>query len=63
MGRGFPWSLSDSPPEYKPGDCPVAEQMGELELQIKASFHEDTPELMLQIADAVRKVGEHADDL
>ena len=63
VGRGFPWSLSDSPPAYKPGDCPVAERMGGLELQFKASFHEDTPLLMQQIADAVRKVADHAGDL
>ena len=63
VGRGFPWSLSDEPPVYGPGDCPVAERMGELELQIKASLHEDTPKLMEQIADAFRKVADHADEL
>ena len=57
------WSLSDEPPVYGPGDCPVAERMGELELQIKASLHEDTPKLMEQIADAFRKVADHADEL
>ena len=63
LGRGFPWSLSDSPPRYGPGDCPVAEELADLELQIKASFHEDCPDLMQQIADAFIKVGESAADL
>lgn len=63
MGRGFPWSLSDDPPTYKEGDCPVAEEAGRVEWQIKASLHEDTPGLMAEIASAIRKVGECADDL
>lgn len=63
MGRGFPWSLAENPPEYRRGDCPVAEELCERELQIKASFHEDAPELMDQIASAFHKVADHADDL
>jgi len=63
MGRGFPWSLSDNPPSYKEGDCPVAEEAGHVEWQIKASLHEDTPDLMAEIASAIRKVGEYAEEL
>ena len=63
MGRGFPWSLHPDPPRYAEGDCPVAEELAQRELQLKASFHEDTPELMDQIAAALRKVGDHADEL
>jgi len=63
MGRGFPWSLHPSPPQYGPGDCPVAEELAGTELQIKASFHHDAPELMRQIADAMIKVGEQAEQL
>jgi dTDP-4-amino-4,6-dideoxygalactose transaminase len=60
IGRGFPWSLVDDPPTYGPGDCPVAEELADRELQIKASFHEDAPALIDQIATAMRKVGESA---
>jgi dTDP-4-amino-4,6-dideoxygalactose transaminase len=61
LGRGFPWSLADPAPEYARGDCPVAEALCEQEWQIKASFHEDVPELMQQIAVAIAKVGDAAD--
>ena len=63
VGRGFPWSLHPSPPRYGPGDCPVAEELCGRELQLKASFHEDSPELMTQIARAIRKVGSCAEQL
>lgn len=63
VGRGFPWSLVDDPPQYKEGDCPVAEEMGRREFQIKASFHEAAPDLIDQIAAAIHKVGDSADTL
>jgi dTDP-4-amino-4,6-dideoxygalactose transaminase len=63
MGRGFPWSLVPDPPRYREGDCPVAEQAAREEWQIKASLHEDAPELLDQIDRAVRKVGDHAEEL
>ena len=63
LGRGFPWSLSDSPPTYRKGDCPVAEELAQREWQIKASLHEDAPELIDQIVEAIIKVGEHADEI
>ncbi len=63
IGRGFPWSLHESPPRYGPGDCPVAEELCGRELQIKASLHEDAPELMEQIARAIVKVGDQAERL
>jgi hypothetical protein len=61
LGQGFPWSLADPAPEYARGDCPVAEALCEQEWQIKASFHEDVPELMAQITVAIAKVGDAAD--
>ena len=63
IGRGFPWSLHEDPPRYAVGDCPVAEQLAGRELQIKASLHEDAPELMEQIARAIAKVAEGAEEL
>ncbi|MEE8556795.1 MAG: DegT/DnrJ/EryC1/StrS family aminotransferase, partial [Myxococcota bacterium] len=60
LGRGFPWSLTDDPPRYARGDCPVAESLCEVEWQVKASFHTDVPELIDQIAGAIARVGEHA---
>jgi dTDP-4-amino-4,6-dideoxygalactose transaminase len=63
LGRGFPWSLSPSPPVYARGDCPVAEALCEVEWQIKASLHEPAPELMKEIAHAIRKVGAAADEI
>jgi dTDP-4-amino-4,6-dideoxygalactose transaminase len=63
LGRGFPWCLVDDPPEYARGDCPVAEGVCEQEWQIKNSLHEDAPELVDQIATAIRKTGEAADDI
>ena len=63
LGRGFPWSLAEHAPEYARGDCPVAEALCEREWQIKASFHEDMPELMAQIALAIANVGEAADEI
>jgi dTDP-4-amino-4,6-dideoxygalactose transaminase len=63
LGRGFPWSQSDSPPVYAKGDCPIAEALCAEEWQIKASLHEDAPDLVDEIAAAVRKVALHADEL
>jgi hypothetical protein len=63
LGRGFPWSLSDSPPVYARGDCPVAEALCAEEWQLKASLHEDAPDLVDEIAAAVRKVGRHAEEI
>ncbi|MFQ5513584.1 MAG: DegT/DnrJ/EryC1/StrS family aminotransferase [Myxococcota bacterium] len=63
LGRGYPWSLLDDPPEYGPGDCPVAEELCTREWQIKSSLHEDVPELVDEIARAVRKVADAADSL
>lgn len=63
MGRGFPWSLSESPPEYGPGDCPVAEALADRELQLQMPLHEDVPELIDQIAAAFRKVAAAAGEL
>jgi dTDP-4-amino-4,6-dideoxygalactose transaminase len=63
IGRGFPWSLVPDPPRYAPGDTPVAEALCAREWQVKASFHEDAPELMAQIAEAIHKVGECAEEI
>jgi hypothetical protein len=63
MGRGFPWSLVPDPPRYREGDCPNAERAAHEEWQIKASLHERDPELLAEIARAVRKVGHGASAL
>jgi dTDP-4-amino-4,6-dideoxygalactose transaminase len=63
LGRGFPWCLADSPPEYAGGDCPIAEALCEQEWQVKNSLHEDAPELVDQIATAIAKTGEAADEI
>ncbi|MCZ6713114.1 MAG: DegT/DnrJ/EryC1/StrS family aminotransferase [Deltaproteobacteria bacterium] len=63
LGRGFPWSLGEPPPQYKVGDCPVAEALCAQELELEGSLHEDVPELIEQIADAIAKVGESAQDI
>lgn len=63
LGRGFPWSLVDDPPSYHRGDCPVAEAACATEWQIKASFHELDLELLDQLATAIRKVGDAADEI
>lgn len=63
MGRGYPWSLVPDPPRYARGDCPVAEALCRQEWQIKASLHEQVPDLIAQIAEAVYKVEASADEL
>ncbi len=63
LGRGFPWSLVPDPPTYARGDCPRAEALCEVEWQVKASFHEDVPELIDKIAAGIAKVGATAEDL
>jgi dTDP-4-amino-4,6-dideoxygalactose transaminase len=63
LGRGFPWSLSVDPPNYAKGDCPVAEEICEVEWQIKASLHTHVPELVGEIASAISKVGENAEEI
>jgi dTDP-4-amino-4,6-dideoxygalactose transaminase len=60
MGRGFPWSLVPDPPVYREGDCPVAERAAREEWQIKCSLHQEDPDLIEQLAHAIRKVGEGA---
>ena len=63
LGRGFPWSLGEPPSQYEAGDCPVAEALCAQELELEGSLHEDVPELIDQIADAIAKVGESAQDI
>ncbi len=63
VGRDFPWCLGEGSYEYGRGDCPVAEALCEKEWQLKASFHEPLPELIDQIVQALRKVGETADEI
>lgn len=63
IGRGFPWSLVPDPPRYAPGDTPVAEALCEREWQLKASLHEDVPDLIAQIAEAIHKVGACAEEI
>jgi dTDP-4-amino-4,6-dideoxygalactose transaminase len=63
LGRGFPWSLHEDPPDYALGDCPVAEELCQREWQIKASLHEDVPDLVDQLARAIAKVGARAGEL
>ena len=63
LGRGFPWSLSDDPPRYARGDCPVAEALCEVEWQVKASFHEEASDLMDEIAHAIKRVADTADQI
>ena len=63
FGRGYPWALAEEPVVYKKGDCPVAERMAKVEFQVSGNYYVDSPELMAQIAAAMRKVGEHAGEL
>jgi dTDP-4-amino-4,6-dideoxygalactose transaminase len=63
LGRGFPWSLVEDPPTYAQGDCPVAEDLCDVEWQIKASLHVEVPDLVDEIAKAIAKVGESAEEL
>ena len=63
FGRGYPWALSPEPIEYKKGDCPVAERMAKVEFQVSGNYYVDCPELMQQVAAAIRKVGENASEL
>lgn len=63
FGRGYPWAIADDPVVYQKGDCPVAERMGEVELQVAGNYYEDNPQLMVQIGRALRKVGEQASEL
>ncbi len=63
FGRGYPWAIADEPVEYRKGDCPIAEEMAEVEFQLNGNFYEDVPELMSQVAEAMRKVGENAESL
>lgn len=63
FGKGYPWALSPEPIEYRKGDCPTAELMAKFEFQVSGNFYVDSPELMDQIAAAIRKVGECAPEL
>jgi dTDP-4-amino-4,6-dideoxygalactose transaminase len=63
FGRGYPWAISDSPPQYRKGDCPVAEEKAKVEFQVGGNYYVDVPELMDQIAAAIRKVGDHSREL
>jgi dTDP-4-amino-4,6-dideoxygalactose transaminase len=63
FGRGYPWAISDNPPQYRQGDCPVAEAMARIEFQVGGNYYVDAAELMDQIAAAIRKVGDHAREL
>jgi dTDP-4-amino-4,6-dideoxygalactose transaminase len=60
LGRGFPWSLTEDPPAYARGDCPVAEALCGVEWQVKASLHVDVPDLVDEIAEAIARVGGNA---
>lgn len=60
FGRGYPWAIADEPVVYREGDCPVAERMARVEFQVSGNYYEDAPELMAQVATAMRKVGENA---
>ena len=63
FGKGYPWALSPEPIEYRKGDCPVAERMAKVEFQVSGNYYVDQPELMSQIAAAIRKVGDNAAEL
>lgn len=63
FGKGYPWTLSPEPVEYRKGDCPVAERMAKVEFQVSGNYYVDSPELMAQIAAAIRKVGANAAEL
>ncbi len=60
FGRGYPWAIADEPVVYRQGDCPVAEAMAKVEFQVSGNYYVDSPELMHQVATAMRKVGENA---
>ena len=60
FGRGYPWSIAEEPVVYRKGDCPVAESMAKVEFQVIGNYYEDSPALMGEIAEAIRKVGENA---
>ena len=44
---------------YRRGDCPVAEAMAKVEFQVGGNYYLDCPDLMTQVAAAMRKVGEN----
>ncbi len=56
FGRGYPWSLADSPPRYQRGDCPVAEEICEVEFQIKDPLHEECSDVVAGMVEAFRKI-------
>ncbi len=60
FGRGYPWAIADEPVVYREGDCPVAEAMAKVEFQVNGNYYVESPELMAQVATAMRKVGENA---
>jgi len=60
FGRGYPWAIAEEPVVYAKGDCPVAERMATVEFQVSGNYYEDCPELMRQVGEAMRKVGENA---
>jgi dTDP-4-amino-4,6-dideoxygalactose transaminase len=60
FGRGYPWTIAEEPVVYAKGDCPVAEQMAKVEFQVSGNYYEDCPDLMRQVAAAMRKVGDHS---
>ncbi len=60
FGRGYPWALADEPVEYRRGDCPVAEEIAEVEFQVGGNYYVDCPELMQQYGAAMRKVAANA---
>ncbi len=67
FGKGCPWDcpLGRGGYQYRPGDCPVAEQRAELDICLGAfgGMVEDHRPLVDQYITAVRKVVEHADEL
>ena len=63
LGRGFPWSLVDDPPQYRRGDCPHAEAAGQVELQLKISLHEPCASYIEQLGAAFGKVASQAHKL
>jgi dTDP-4-amino-4,6-dideoxygalactose transaminase len=63
LGREYPWSLADNPPQYARGDCPVAEAAGLTEIQLKVSLHEPCAGYVSQLANAFRKVASQAHKL
>ncbi len=60
FGRGYPWALAEEPVVYSKGDCPVAEAMGRVEFQVGGNYYVESPDLMAEIAEGIRKVGENA---